>query len=207
MIAISSFRPFELCSPTIRHNQIRAFKSWMLAFERVIYLGTPCPELSGILSEFIPTEGKPSIKRICQIASSTGVWTAIINADIVVVPKLKQVELSMNHKGVECGVSERFDLDSGFKIDQGLDMFVAKPNVWSQAALRVPDDFTLGRTLWDNWMLGFMCVNFGRKCADFTPTKCVYHPKHEDRIDQNWESPSREDKYATTHYWPTTTIW
>lgn len=179
----------------------------MTVFDRVIYLGEPCSELSSILTEFVPAGERPSIKTMCKLAASMGTWTAIINADIVVTPKLKSLECSMNGKGVVCGISGRYDLDSGFKIDQGLDFFVAIPNVWQQVTSRIPIDFRIGFGQWDNWMLNYLSLNYGRRCADLTPSRVIYHPKHEDRLDPNWKSEALKDKYTTTHNWPETTIY
>lgn len=173
-----------------------------MAFERIIYVGKSCPELSSILSEFVPGEDRPSIQHLCKIAASVGTWAALVNSDIVISPKLKEVEARMNAQGLKCALSQRHDLDSGFVIDQGLDFFVGVPEVWKAAAEQIPRDFRISFGQWDNWMLGHFVCGYGRKCADITREKIVYHPKHEDRLGPNWESPALQHRYCVQHYWP-----
>lgn len=202
MVCVSSFRPFDKCTPAIAANQLRAHQSWIMAFERIIYVGKSCPELSSILSEFVPGEDRPSIQHLCKIAASVGTWAALVNSDIVISPKLKEVESRMNGQGLKCALSQRHDLESGFVIDQGLDFFAGVPEVWKAAAEQIPRDFRISFGQWDNWMLGHFVCGYGRKCADITREKIVYHPKHEDRLGPNWESPAQQHKYVKQHYWP-----
>lgn len=202
MIAITSARPLDQCTPEIRENQLRAHRSWLTAFERMIYVGKSCDELSSILSEFVPGKDRPSIQSLCAIAAQMGTWACLINADIVISPKLKEVERRMDAQGIKCAVSQRYDLESGFVIDQGLDFFCAVPEVWESAARKIPKEFRIGFGAWDNWMLGFFVCEYGRKCADISRERCVFHPRHESRLSPNWEGKALEHKYVRQHFWP-----
>lgn len=207
MVAVTSHRPIDQCTPEIAKNQLRAHKSWIQAFERMIYVGRSCDELSSISSEFVPGEDRPSIKSLCAIAMEMGTWACLVNSDIVVSPKLKEVERRMTAQGVKCAISQRYDLDSGFVIDQGLDFFCGIPEVWKRIHGIIPPDFRIGFGAWDLWMLNAFVAEFGRKCADVTRTRCIFHPKHGDRLNPNWESPALQHKYCLVHHWPSTVIY
>lgn len=202
VIAITSHRPLDQCTKEIRENQLRAHRNWLTAFERMIYVGEYSSELHSILSEFVPAEDRPSIQSLCAIAAQMGTWTALINADIQVPPKIKEVERRMDAQGIKCAVSQRYDLESGFVIDQGLDFFCAVPSVWEAAAKKIPSEFRIGYGSWDNFMLGFFVCEYGRKCADISRERCVFHPRHNDRKNPNWEGKALEHKYIRQHFWP-----
>ncbi len=206
MIAISSFRPFDKCNEQIKENQLRAFRSWLTAFDRIVYLNDREASLESCKTEFIVCEGKPKIKELSRLASTLGSWACIVNSDIVVTEKISQVEQKLNELECECAISQRYDLQTGRVIDNGLDFFAARPHIWARLSLRIPEGFTLGRIAWDSWTLGWMVANYGRKCADITPAKVCYHPRHEDRFDQNWNAP-KDDKYLKTFFWPTMAVY
>ncbi len=206
MIAISSFRPFDKCNEQIKENQLRAFRSWLLPFNRIIYFGQATQELQSCKTEFVACEEKPTIKKMSRMAADVGDWVAIVNADIVVTEKIHQIEQRLNQLECECAISQRYDLDTGRVIDNGLDFFAAIPSVWSKLSVRIPEGFALGRIAWDSWVLGWMVANYGRKCADITPSKVCFHPRHEERVDQNWNAPTN-DKYLKTFFWPTMAVY
>jgi hypothetical protein len=135
-----------------------------------------------------------------------GTWTAIINSDIVVAEKIKNRPIALEKVGCKCAISRRYDLDSGFVIDYGLDFFLGDQDVWESAYRKIPQDFRIGFGAWDNWMIGHFCNEFGRKCADITSQRCIFHPAHEDRLSPNWNGPGLDHKYIKRHYWPTTVI-
>lgn len=203
MVLISSFRPFPRCTPAIAENQIRAFRSWLTVAERIVYVGDSCEELSSCLTEFVPFRGKPPIRILARIATQFPEWSALVNADIVLSPKTRHIESVMNQTNLMCATSYRVDLQTGYRIDMGLDAFFAKQEVWSGVASRIPDGFKIGQGQWDNWLLGYFVQNYGRRCADLTPIKLLAHPRHEDRDNPNWQVP--QDKYLK-HCWPTTII-
>lgn len=177
-----------------------------MAFDHICYVGSYCEELSSILTEFVPGEDRPSIKHLCQLASQMGTWTALINADIVMSHKLKEVERRMDQQGIKCAVSHRFDLESGFIMDQGLDFFCGTQEVWKIVYGMIPSDFRIGFGAWDNLMIGAFVCQFGRRCADITREHLIYHPKHEDRLSPNWEGKGLSHKYVKQHYWPATIL-
>lgn len=205
MIALSSFRPFDKCSHEIAQNQIRAFKSWLPAFDRIILFGQECPQLSSIKTEFVSSSGKPSIKELAQCAQSLDGWSAIINADIVVA-KIPEVEWKLNRHQCVCAMSHRYDLKSGMMLDNGLDFFAAKPQVWSALAKKVPSEMCLGRCLWDTWTMTWMAHEYGSGFADVTGMRFIFHPAHGDRLDQNWNAPN-EDFYLRNCKLPTTLLY
>ncbi len=135
-----------------------------------------------------------------------GTWVCLINSDIVVPEKVKGVERRMTEQGIKCAISQRYDLESGFVIDQGLDAFFAVPEVWESAYKKIPPDFRIGFGAWDNFMLGHFVCEYGRKCADITREKLVGHPKHEDRKDPNWQGKGLDHKYIRQHFWPSTIL-
>lgn len=204
MICISSFRPFNQCSEDIKQNQLRAFKSWLFAFEEITYFNLPEVGVQSCKTRFVPCSGKPTIRNIAQVASLARSWVAIVNADIVVTEKIIGVEHRLKEQECKCFISRRYDTKTGMILDEGLDIFGAVPEVWRAVALRVPKELTLGRILWDTWMLSYFVANYGRKCADISPAKCIFHPQHAERRDQNIDP--IDDKYLKQWYWPVTAI-
>lgn len=174
-------------------------------FDQIIYFGEPEPKLQSLKTHFIPCQSKPTIRAMAKTASDYGSWTCIVNADIVVTDKFGEVERRLKQLECECALSGRYDIGTGMVLDQGLDIFCALPKVWRNVSLRIPKTFTLGRILWDTWTLSYFVKNYGRKCADFTPSKCVFHPHHGERVDQNIEPV--DDPYLKNYFWPTTTIY
>lgn len=206
MIAISSFRPFPKCTPQIAQNQIRAFKSWLTAFERVIYLGAPCSELCSIITEFVPAEDRPSIRKMAYLASKMGTWVALINADIVISKPMMPLQSRMDQAGIKCAITRRYDLESGFITDWGLDCFLGTQEVWDLAYRMIPPDFKIGFGQWDSFLTTLFVTEFGRRCADVTSDRFCHHPQHESRLNPNWDGPGLRHRYATIHAWPTTIL-
>lgn len=177
-----------------------------MAFERIVYAGDYCEELSGISCEFVPGEDRPTIQSLCKIAAQMGTWVAILNSDIVVSKSMAELEQRMDCVGAKCGITRRYDLDSGWIIDWGLDFFCGTQEVWAKAYRTIPKDFTLSRGQWDQWMKNFMVAEFGRKCCDLTRERFCFHKEHGDRLDPNWNGPGLDHKYSKIHYWPSTIL-
>lgn len=205
MVALSSFKPLEKCTDEIRQNQIKAFHSWVEAFDHIYYFGDPAEEVRSLKTTFIPSKGRPTIRSLVHLGSTLGVWGAIINADIVISPKIREVEWRLSQLQCECGLSRRYDQESQTVIDNGLDFFCATPKAWSAVAKVIPEEFRIGQILWDTWLLGYFSREFRHKCADLTRAKFVFHPKHGDREDQNLANPPR-DKYLNSFAWPQVSI-
>jgi hypothetical protein len=130
---ISSYRPFDGCSPEIWENQITANRSWMNAVgsektpknqfssdkafenpvgtsERIFYFNERDQRMSSAKTVFLPFRSKPPIKTMARFAAGLGGWTALINADIILTLNFRRVELELNNKLAACAVSRRFTL-------------------------------------------------------------------------------------------------
>lgn len=181
MIAVSSFKPRGE-SLEIEQNQADANRSWNEVFSQIIYFNDYDHAMSSSKTSFIPCEGYPTIKDLAGYCSMLEGWSCIINADIVVTNAMILVEYALDRHNALCATSRRYTFDpkmgiskSSF-VDFGLDIFVARPGIWSEVASIVPEDFRIGHCLWDTWMAGFF--NATGKYYDITPFKCVFHPIH-----------------------------
>lgn len=184
MIAVSSFRPKAKCAPDIWQNQVNARKSWDAVFEKVVYLGTTDPELTGrVETLFEPAEDFPRIADMAKAASQANSWACIINADIWLKPEFAEVERKLHAKAAHAAVSSRRDLNTNEVVDAGLDIFMAIAPLWASIAQDIPKDFRIGHIHWDTWVIGWFNAHCGRKSFwDISPLRLVYHPRHEDRI-------------------------
>lgn len=219
MIALSSFRPFGQ-SVEYDANAIRANVSWSKVFDWVVYWNKfegKFPSVHTIPTHFRlrehHNETSPTIKEMAKFAGERNELCCIINADIVVTPKLKEVGRWMNANDIRCGTSRRINFNPMFSMeasnlqvpdDMGLDIFIATPEVWSKVAKAVPEQFKLGHVLWDTWMLQYFMHLCPNQCCDFTPSKCVFHPIHGNRGDQTTQMEPEKDKYLNPEqfYWP-----
>lgn len=208
MIILSSFRPYADCPPAIWENQLAANRSWVRICEKIVYFNHVEPRMNSDKTLWLPPDEKPSIKRMVMWAAQLNDWSAIVNADIVLPSNFRRVENALRGPAA-CAVSRRYTLpadgdttaaklESG---DNGLDFFAATPTVWKKAGATIPESFRLGRIVWDTWMLNFFMAEFGNYCYDLTPSRVVFHPKHEDRTDQNWDFP-KSDPYLSKARWP-----
>lgn len=178
-------------------NQIRAAVSWFPIFGSVILMGKFEPELATINTYFTGKEGRPHVKDMVGILATQtemGVW---INADIVLAGAFATLERLM--KKAECRAATSFRLTfepgklntyaSAFreKNDWGLDVFVATPEVWQDMYTHMDPRWVKCGMVYDSWMVGFL--NKRHKCADFTDRKWVFHPRHEGRVRDGFNSP------------------
>jgi hypothetical protein len=114
-------------------------------------------------------------------------WCAILNADIVVTPHFKLVELKLKARKASAASSWRHEFDPaiGFdpcsRVDNVLDFFAASPFVWSLVYQDVNETLRLGSVQWDSWMLGYFAVKATAGFYDITPSKCIRHPRHGNR--------------------------
>ena len=207
MIFVSSFRPFKNCPPEIWDQQVTANRSWVQVVPQVFYFNEREPRMADAKVAFLPTQGKPSIKQMAAFCAGLNDWSAIINADIYVPQSFRRAEDALRGRQSGCAISRRYTLDSsgdpstGALRDNGLDFFAATPSVWKLAAEKIDPGFTLGRIVWDNWMLNFFMAEFGNYCYDLTPARVIFHPTHQDRVDQNWDVP-KADPYLQKNNWP-----
>lgn len=188
MIAISSHRPHAKSAEWAR-NQALAWRTWQGYFLRVIYLGDSEPELKSAKTEFVPSEQWPTIKRMAEIAASKPGIVAILNADILVTPKMRVVENRLNNGTGVCASSRRWHIDPHnpsfdkaqlIETDRGRDIFIATPRVWAGVALKIPGHLRIGHQQWDAWMTDYF-NSFKPGFIDFTQMKCIFHPTHGDR--------------------------
>lgn len=180
MIAVSSYKPFEL-SHAIAANQIAAKQTWEEAFDCVVYFGKENPALASDKTIFVESDDFPRIKDMMGMCASCGSWSCIINADILVDPKIRLVENDLNERRVQAALSFRYQLPMNQVVDYGLDVFCCLPPVWARAMIEVPQKFRIGHILWDTWMMGFLMNITKGNVADFTPSKVIFHPHHEER--------------------------
>lgn len=189
MIAISSHRQHSK-SAEVARNQKLAWRTWQSYFSGVIYLGPEEPELKSQKTTFIASDDFPTIKTMAGIAANCPGVTAILNADILVNPKLNVVQHRLQNGTSVCGSSRRWhfdikDLPSLEKAhlidtDRGRDIFVATQRIWQRAAKEIPDHLRIGHQQWDAWMTDFFNT-FKPGFVDFTQMKCIFHPYHGDR--------------------------
>ncbi len=168
--------------PEIAQNQSRARESWANEIGQ------------GVL--FIDDDdGPPTIRKLAEVCANQPGWSAICNCDIVIGPNWRLVERELLRSRVSCAISKRWELpadrnlDRAQVVDLGLDFFAATPAIWAAAAREVPEVFRLGKIMWDTWMLGFFMHASQGNCADITPAKVVFHPKHGGRGGQHIEPP------------------
>lgn len=182
MIAISSAR-LHSKSEAYRTNQIRAKKSWEAVFDRIVYFGDVESELTCRKTVWMPSCDWPHIHTLADYASRQKSISCIINADIVVTAQLINVFRGMSSSYILGMTSRRYDLESGElnPEDRGRDIFILKPHAWKMVADEVPRSCRIGHNEWDSWMIGFMRKKFGKKFADFTRCRCIFHPQHEER--------------------------
>jgi hypothetical protein len=70
-----------------------------------------------------------------------------------------------------------------------LDFFCGRADVWGKAAQEIPSEFKLGHQLWDTWMASFFANNWPNDSYDLTPSKLIFHPKHDSRGNQETVKP------------------
>lgn len=189
-MAVSSIRPFRENSKWER-NQLRSFHSWESLFDRIFYFGEPEEKLETGKTFFIPFEGRfPQLKLLVALASTQEQLVAIVNADIVLNPKLLQIPRLMHEQDLLAVASRRFSFDpemgnttTARLEEKTADFFMANPIVWSEMLPHVPDNLLFGQNQWDSWVTNFFLGRLGdRRFKSITNQRCVFHPKHEDRI-------------------------
>lgn len=200
MIALSSHRPFSQ-SPEYAVNQERAAKTWHQEFSNIYYFGAFESELDHENVLFVRTvEQWPTIRQMAEFASHlTCEYVAIINADIVVTSDIGRAEKAMSAMALPAATSYRHtflaedypNLDNAIrhKEDRGMDIFVTKPNVWGMISKIIPACLRIGNGRWDSWLCGYFCHNMGYGFREFTDYRCIFHPKHDGRV----ESPFAQD--------------
>lgn len=183
MIALSSHKPHHLSAEYAR-NQIAANRTWLNVFEDIYYFGPTELELSDERVHFVGQTDFPLIKDMLLMAGQQRQLVAILNADIVVSPKLRTIGNQMEQKRINAATSKRWQnngLPEPVILDKGLDIFIARPWLWRILAKECPLGYRIGHCEWDTWCLGMLMRYTHRKMADFTEAACIFHPVHEGR--------------------------
>ena len=188
MISISSHRPLDQ-EPEIKRNQLLAKRTWEMTFSRIIYFGVHEHELVSGKTSFVPSEEFPRIKDMMDMAGKQRGFVAILNADIVVTPDLRKLERMMALRGKLCASSRRYHFDPNtcdFKNaelgdDRGRDIFIARNDVWRDAARVIPEQFRISHQGFDGWITDFFRRKYDSSFIDFTNRRCVFHPVHGNR--------------------------
>lgn len=205
MIAISSFRPNA--EGEYADNQQRARATWLSAFDGILYFNAPQADMMGPRISFKESVNPPSIKRLMECASRSPDWCAIVNADIVVNRRFRQVEARLREIGAKCAISRRFNFDPkqisepSKSDDLGLDIFCAVPEVWTRAAAAIPEQYVLSKQRWDNWTIAFFMAHWPDHCWDFSASGVIFHPIHDGRGDQSMEE--HDAALVAAMKWPT----
>lgn len=203
-------RPSADSPPEIILAQKRALASWYPLFDEIVYFGKSESDYleTGPKVIFEPCSGKPSIGKMCQYAAQQQQWACLVNADIIIGSSLPKVMSWLEKNRLKCAVSLRWELEEAANLnratikDNGLDWFAATPDMWALAASEIPPELCMGRIIWDSWMLGFFMARSGGACADITQSKTIFHPRHDDRRDQNFDIPQAASKYNRWFGWP-----
>lgn len=183
MIAVSSFRPFG-DSPEAALNQTRAFASWLPVFDHIVYFNAPEPRLHSPKTTFVRAPNPPTISLLVQFAAIANEPACIINADIVLVPKANRVLRTTMFKA-EAATSFRLEFDprtvdmrNARRIDNGLDLFIARPEIWQRCWPVMPDNFHIGKPVWDCWLHAWLRDECRLAYVDLSAQKLVFHPRH-----------------------------
>lgn len=189
MIAITSHRPHAKSAEYAR-NQKLAWRTWQGFFTDIIYFGDEEPELKSFKTRFVRSEQWPTIKIMAQLAATARGIACIINADILINPKLRVVENRLANGPAAVASSRRWHIDPHLPnfdraqlvdTDRGRDIFVCTRVVWQRIAAEIPGHLRIGHQQWDAWMTDFFNAHYHDRFIDFTQMKCIFHPKHEDR--------------------------
>lgn len=216
MILVSSARPFDICTPSIIKNQIAANRSWLPIFDKIFYFNRREQKLSDNKVAFLIYDTKPTIKAMAKFASQLDGWSCIINADIQVGLRFNQVESALKKKDALCAVSRRYEIadEQKKKVDKfskaairdgSLDFFAAIPDVWKHVADKINDQLTIGKSVWDTWLLNFFVGEFKLDCYDISPSKCVFHVKHQSNREKFFNYP-KDDPFLQKSRWPLQSI-
>jgi hypothetical protein len=189
MILISSHRPHSQggCFP---QNQIAAHQSWEGVARRIIYFGSFEQSLSGPTTQFIPSTDFPRIKDMATMAGRQPQITALVNADIILIPLIHKIEFNIQRGFARACISRRHHFEPGAQtldqarddpLDRGRDIFVTRPDIWRKVAEEIPPVFRIGHQKWDAWLSDYFKTTQGKYFTDFTRLRCVFHPIHGDR--------------------------
>ena len=180
---LSSAAPFN--GSAYDDLQRQAIRSWREVADSTILFNNP--EDIGEASMCIePRENPPCVHQMLTAAYKLFKEEdviALVNSDIVLTPETSRIlqvaERQHLGRGWAC---TSFRWEDGQVRGQGLDFFAMTMPVVVQVLRDCPRFMTVGRTLWDNWLNGWLrCHLPSQRFFNITDWKCVHHPLH-DRI-------------------------
>lgn len=174
--------------PQYDSNQLRAFHSWLLVADAIVYFNEPQAALRSPKTRFIPAEPFPMLRELVDFCADQPTWCAVLNADIVVTPVFKRLEQKLKDARASAASSWRWTFDPAIGLepcehnDNGLDFFAAVPGAWDliyqQDAMK---HLRMGAPSWDAWLLGAFYKLFQHGFYNLTKHRCIRHPKHDGR--------------------------
>lgn len=192
---VSSVRPFGQ-DPAFAAFQREAIASWTHCANGIILLNdrSDVDEDTAKMVHFIPPDQNPptihALVTAGLLSTPAGGCFALVNADIVLLPKLAEIPelVEVKHRSGKWGVTSRrwyYEPNRGrekvalMDRDQGLDFFCASKRMWEELDKELPRFLTLGRNLWDNWVNSWFQAN-RHKDVYYTATylRAVLHPIH-----------------------------
>lgn len=185
MTCVSSLRPLN-DNAEVAHNQLRAYRSWLDVFDKIVYVGAREPQMDR--ATFVESPDFPRIKTVALVAALAGEPACIVNADIVLAPHIKNTLQNVMARNGEAAVSRRHEFtgehwENGALVqgDWGIDFFFALPRIWWQLARVMPERYRIGHNSWDTYVMSFFNTVAGRTTWDITRSHCVFHPRHNER--------------------------
>jgi hypothetical protein len=188
MNVISSHRPMAEDSEIAR-NQKLAHRTWEMWARNITYFGPKEFELQSPKTTFVESEQFPHIVDLMNAAAFQRGFTAIMNADIVVKPDIRKLERMMMLRGKLCASSRRYHFDPNtcdwaaaeLGDDRGRDIFIARWDIWRDAARWIPPELRIGNARWDAWVTDYFRAKHNDAFLDFTNMRIVFHPIHGSR--------------------------
>lgn len=188
IIAASSHRPHSE-SEEYRENQLLAFRTWQGVFDKIIYFGPEEPELASSKTMFVPIADFPSIKEMAAMLARNKGFHVLLNADICVAPRIKDLPAYMKFNGKSSASSRRWHFrkeDNTFDKadmgdDRGRDFFMCRSDIWHAVAETINPGFRIGHQKWDAWMVNFLRAKYNDGFADISGDRLIFHPVHEGR--------------------------
>lgn len=135
----------------------------------------------------VPESNPPTVKEMLGLGLVTtrSSIIAIANSDIEIEPEVLGVlDVGKRIGQTWAATSFRYEYDTdkaSAKVEgYGLDLFVMTGRVGLALYDNVPQFLTVGRSMWDNWMNGWLRKHMQHtKYFDLTPWRVVFHARHE----------------------------
>lgn len=208
MIAVTSHRPHGE-SAEYATNQIRAIDSWRPFFKHIFLFGPYEKDLCKGEVLTAKTEGDfPTIKSMVELAMWCDDYACLMNADIILGPEFNEVQKKIRDLSIPAATSYRYEFNGDMadavrrKEDRGMDLFIARNDIWAMVHKEIPEDLRIGHNRWDSWLCGFFCHHLGFGFRQFTDARCVFHPNHGGRRQPHDGQIKYDSKYFTLAHVP-----